>query len=140
MRECGVVVNVSGRYAKVKMERKQGCKDCNLCGFGKNKKTVNLNVINDFEAKVGDIAEVEFSSVEVSKAISIIYVVPIILAGLGIFITSLLKLPELIQLIVAFSMLSLSVLFIYLFEKSFKKREALPRIVGIIKENNVDKV
>lgn len=138
MTETGVVSSVSGRYAKVKMERKQGCKNCNLCGFGQNEKTVLLNVINGVGAKVGDVAEVEFSAVEVTKAISVIYIVPVILAGLGILITSLLNFSEIVQLVVALSMLSLSVLFIYLFEKSFKKREALPKIVRVIKEQNVD--
>ncbi len=138
MRETGVVASVSGRYAKVQMERKQGCKDCNLCGFGKNEKTVMLNVINDSNAKVGDIAEVEFSTVEVTKAISVIYIVPVILAGLGILITSLLHMSEAVQLSVAFCMLSLSVLFIYLFERSFKKRESLPRIVNVVKEKESD--
>lgn len=138
MKDVGVVVGTSGKYAKVKMERKQGCKNCNLCGFGQNDKTVVLNVINVFGAKVGDIAEVEFSQVEVAKAISMIYILPIILAGIGILITSLLDLSDMIQLVVALAMLSLSVLFIYLFERSYKKRDSLPKIVNVVKENKVD--
>ena len=138
MTERGKVVDIKGKKAIVRMERRASCKDCNMCGFGTNDKFVNLVADNDKNAQIGDMVELTFSTNMVVKAMGIIYVLPIILAGLSLVITTTLKLSEWLQLGIALGSLLTCVMFVYLAEKFFRKKKYSPVIVNVIKENAIE--
>lgn len=138
MTERGKVVDIKGKKAIVRMERRASCKDCNMCGFGANDKFVDLVAENDKNAVVGDYVELTFSTKMVARAISVIYVLPVILAGISLIITTALELGEWLQLIIAIGALLSCVLFVYLAEKFFRKKKYSPVIINVIKENAIE--
>ena len=138
MTERGKVVDIKGKKAIVRMERRASCKDCNMCGFGANDKFVDLVADNDKNAQIGDTVELTFSTNMVVKAMGVIYVLPIILAGLSLVITTTLKLSEWLQLGIALGSLLTCVMFVYLAEKFFRKKKYSPVIINVIKENAIE--
>ena len=138
MTERGKVVDIKGKKAIVRMERRASCKDCKMCGFGANDKFVDLVADNDKNAQIGDTVELTFSTNMVVKAMGVIYVLPIILAGISLVITTALQLSEWLQLGIALGSLLTCVLFVYLAEKFFRKKKYSPVIINVIKENAIE--
>lgn len=132
MTEVGTVVAIKKKYAVVKVNRHAGCENCNICGLGKKKDSIELELINEANAQVNDVVEISMSSVQVVRVMSIIYLIPIILATIGLIIAMKLNLSDIWQLVITLSALLVSVLLIYLSDKLFKKKNIMPKVVKII--------
>ncbi|WP_270646695.1 SoxR reducing system RseC family protein [Paeniclostridium hominis] len=79
MNQRGYVIEiVDSITAKIKMQKHSACASCGKCASSTDKKDIIVEVDNTLGAKVGDYVEVNMDSVNVIKAASIIYAIPLI--------------------------------------------------------------
>lgn len=79
MNQRGYVIEiVDSITAKIKMQKHSACASCGKCTSSTDKKDIIVEVDNTLGAKVGDYVEVNMDSVNVIKAASIIYIIPLI--------------------------------------------------------------
>ncbi|MBC6004403.1 MAG: SoxR reducing system RseC family protein [Paeniclostridium sordellii] len=79
MNQHGYVIEiVDSITAKIKMQKHSACASCGKCASSTDKKDIIVEVDNTLGAKVGDYVEVNMDSVNVIKAASIIYAIPLI--------------------------------------------------------------
>lgn len=89
MFEVGTVESVNDKHgtAKVVFDRKSACAKCGMCLTANgDKMKVYVDVKNSLSAKVGDKVEVAMSDRFVLKAAFVVYLIPILLIGIGLAI------------------------------------------------------
>lgn len=89
MKETAVVVKTTGRIAVLQIEKKPECDGCRVCAFKAGRSRVKVKALNTAGAKAGD--EVIVCAEKDNRALAsfIVYVVPVILAGIGVLIGAL---------------------------------------------------
>ncbi|MDR1066891.1 MAG: SoxR reducing system RseC family protein [Clostridiales bacterium] len=80
--EKGVTLKVSGGEAEVAVNRREACAKCGACSVGKGDMT--LTVVNECGAGVGDEVIIEMKSSLLTKAVIIMYAMPLALFMAGI--------------------------------------------------------
>ena len=79
MKQNGYVVEIVDNItAKIKMEKHSACAACGKCASAADKKDIVVEVDNTIGAKVGDFVELNMDSMNVLKAASIVYLIPLI--------------------------------------------------------------
>lgn len=79
MNQKGHVVEiVDEKTVKIKMQKHSACASCGKCASSTDKKDIIVEADNSIGAKVGDYVEVNMDSINVIKAASIAYVIPLI--------------------------------------------------------------
>ena len=91
MTERGVVSKVKGNKATVRFERQSACDKCHMCAVTKDGMKVEIVIENTLGANEGDCVEVEMGEKYVLTAATIVYVIPLILTGVGIGIGTLIN-------------------------------------------------
>lgn len=91
MTERGVVSKVKGNKATVRFERRSACDKCHMCAVTKDGMKVEVVIENSLGANEGDFVEVEMGEKYVLTAATIVYVIPLILTGLGIGLGTLIN-------------------------------------------------
>lgn len=100
MLESGTVTQVCGNSAKISIERKEACGNCNACGLmSGTAKNVIVEVKNTLDASVGDVVEITFSAKTSMLSTVIAYMIPFAMLLIGVFlgyiiIAGLLHTPE----------------------------------------------
>ncbi len=120
----GKVYKLSGNYAHVETPRPKACESCSnysLCSG----KDVDMKVLNNIGANIGDIVEIEVS--EDQRAIYImayLFLIPVamIFIGYGLYTVSKLLLLALIPMIVAYA------IGLHILNKKFKLKSEIIRI------------
>lgn len=90
MTESGKVVKTEGKYATVRIDKKDECGKCGMCLFAANASYTEMRARNDAGAAVGD--EVVVETAESGKTLSavLVFLVPLLLivlaAAIGLFI------------------------------------------------------
>lgn len=89
MRESGKVIKEDARKKNVtvEFERKSACEKCGMCMMSKSNMTVSLTLKNNMGAKIGDTVEVSMGDSFVLTSAAIVYIIPLILGGIGLLIT-----------------------------------------------------
>ena len=77
-----IVAIIDDKTAKIKMQKHSACASCGKCASSTDKKDIIVEADNKIGAKIGDYVEVNMDSVNVIKAASIVYIIPL-LALLG---------------------------------------------------------
>lgn len=79
MEQQGYIVGiVDNKTAHMKMQRHSACASCGKCATTSEKKDILVEVDNSVGAKVGDRVVVNMESVNVLKAASIVYLLPLV--------------------------------------------------------------
>ena len=90
MREAGKVVKTEGKYATVRIDKKEECAKCGLCLFSGNAQFTTLRAHNAVGAKSGDDVIVENSGGGKLLGALLVFLVPLLLIGaatlLGLFV------------------------------------------------------
>ena len=87
MLESGTVTQVTGKNAKVMIERREACGSCNACGMmSGTQKNVVVEVKNVLGAKPGDVVEVSFSGRTSLLSTVIAYIIPLAMLLIGVFL------------------------------------------------------
>ncbi|MBR2334386.1 MAG: SoxR reducing system RseC family protein [Clostridia bacterium] len=90
MVESGVVTATKDNLATVSFKRRGECDKCQLCKVSNDCTKVEVVLENTLGVNVGDYVSVEIGK-KTHTAAALIYLVPLILVGIGIFIGSILS-------------------------------------------------
>lgn len=82
----GIVLEVSGRMAKVKTSRHNDCENCGSCP---GNSAIVLEAGNPLEAQPGQRVLVEVKEVNMLKAAFVVYILPLIAAFTGVVLVAL---------------------------------------------------
>lgn len=90
MQEIGKVSKTEGKYAIVKVQKKDECSKCGMCLFPKNASEIEFRAKNTLSAKEGDDVLINTSN-ERGKIVGIllVFLVPLLLIGLAVLIEKL---------------------------------------------------
>lgn len=79
MNQKGYIVEiVDEKTVKLKMQQHSACASCGKCASSTDKKDIIVEADNNIGARVGDYVEVNMDSMNVIKAASIVYVIPLV--------------------------------------------------------------
>ncbi len=132
MKQYGTVVETNGNIARVECERKSACDMCENAEHCTEKCTkVYATAINEVNACIGDLVEIQTDTKKVLTNAFIVFILPIFLAVVACFaINSLFG--EVIAVVATFIVLVLSLcLFSFLLNRSEKKR-VISRILRVL--------
>lgn len=131
MTERGVVSKIKGNKATVQFERHSACDKCHMCAVTKDTMKVEVTLDNTLGANVGDFVEVEMGERYVLTAAAIVYVIPLVLIGVGIGAGTLIN--ELAQVLMALGGLIIGFAIAILLDKFVirKKKGFSPRMKSI---------
>ena len=90
MTESGKVVKTEGKYATVRIDKKDECGKCGMGLFAANASYTEMRARNDAGAAVGDEAVVETAESGKTLSVVLVFLVPLLLivlaAAIGLFI------------------------------------------------------
>lgn len=131
MTERGVVSKIKGNKATVQFERHSACDKCHMCAVTKDTMKVEVTLDNTLGANVGDFVEVEMGERYVLTAAAIVYVIPLVLIGVGIGLGTLIN--ELAQVLMGLGGLVVGFVIAILLDKLVirKKKGFAPRMKSI---------
>ncbi len=139
--EEGLVVSVEGNIANIAVNRNEGCDECHakiVCKPASGKENI-INAIDTLGVKPGMKVRFEIKGGALLGASFNLYLIPLILLMVGIFLGmslfSVYKGKELYSFI--FGIVLIIIYFLLQYGKNRKNREYynLPKIISIIKEN-----
>jgi len=138
MTERGVVSKLKGKYCTVEFDRRSACDECHMCSVTKDKKKVEIYVENTLGAKEGQFVEIEMGEKYVLTAAAIVYVIPIILIGIGLGCGTLIS--DLASLLLGLGGLVLGFVIAFILERCVirKKQGFRPTMKSICPEKPVD--
>ncbi len=146
MDEQGRVISVNGNKAKVLINRHAACGECGACQIGREKMTMETMANNEAKASPGDNVLVHMKFINVLKATSYAYGIPLIGFVIGMFIGWFLApVFHFDQVIASFSLALAFVVIAYIILYIIEKRGYLhlkyePIITEILKEENTKTV
>lgn len=89
MKERAVVVKTTGRIAVLQIEKHPECDGCKVCAFKNGRSRVKIKALNTAGAKAGEEVVVACQKDHRALASFIVYIVPVIMAGIGVLIGAL---------------------------------------------------
>ena len=135
MTEVGKVIKENKNFVTVRVNRKSSCDKCGLCAFKPGMPHVDLKLQNEQNCVVGDDVEIEISDKSVVKMAFLVYLVPLIIGGLGFLIAFLCKANEIWQFVVFIVATGLGFLPLFFIDKVFfLNKKAQPKIVKKIEK------
>lgn len=131
MTERGVVTKVKGGKATVQFDRKSACDSCHMCAVTKDGMKVQIVIENTLGALVGDFVSVRMGERFVLTAALIVYIIPLVLVGIGVGAGSLLS--ELAQALLAVGGLVAGFVIAFLLDRFVirKRKGFAPQMVEI---------
>lgn len=138
MTEKGIVAKVVGSKATVRFDRRSACDKCHMCAVTKDGMKVEVVVDNKLGASVGDVVEVEMGEKYVLTSAVIVYVIPLVLIGVGIGVGTLLN--ELAEALFALGGLVVGFVIAFLLDKFVirKKKGFSPQMKAICIEKTTE--
>ncbi len=90
MQETGKISKIEGKYAIVKVQKKDECSKCGMCLFPKNASEIEFRAKNTLSAKENDDVLINTSN-ERGKLVGmlLVFLVPLLLIGLAVLIEKL---------------------------------------------------
>ncbi len=115
----------------MQFERHSACDKCHMCAVTKDTMKVEVTLDNTLGANVGDFVEVEMGERYVLTAAAIVYVIPLVLIGVGIGLGTLIN--ELAQVLMGLGGLIVGFVIAILLDKLVirKKKGFAPRMKSI---------
>ncbi len=134
MREIGIVTEVDGKNAIVRVDKKDECSKCGMCLFPKNANHIDFPAENALCAKVNDLVEIETTKDAKLLGAILVFLVPLILIGISALITYLFSISEICTLIFSVIFIILWYTILAIIDKRLKNKTGFcPRIVSILK-------
>ncbi len=139
MAQKGTVESIKDQNVYVKVIREEACAHCKMCTTGLNEgKECVIEAVNNCEAKVGDIVEIDVQNNYFLRATAIMYGIPLIALMLGIGISlgilqsNQVKGAELISAFIGLTFTGIAYIIINKREKNNKNAQYLPSAVSKI--------
>lgn len=134
MIEKGTIVKIKGDKATVQFDRKSACDKCHMCAVTKDSMKVQVVVKNTLNLNVGDYVAVEMGRRFVLTAAFIVYIIPLVLVGIGIGIGY--AISEMWQVILALIGLVVGFVISAVLDRVLRKKKGfVPVMVDIPIEN-----
>lgn len=124
MTECGTIIAVDGKFAKVRIARNSACGSCGKCGMTENQKHADFFVENTLEAKNGDVVELNIPDANTAAMAFVGYVLPLVPALAALFVALGFKLAEWIAVLMFFGGLAIGYLVVAIIDKVRKHKWA----------------
>ncbi len=86
MKETANVIKTTGKIAVLEILKRPECDGCGICAFREGKSKVKVKALNTACAKAGDTVIVKAEKDHRAFASFIVYIVPVLLAGIGVLI------------------------------------------------------
>jgi len=135
MREQGVVVGVEGRYATVRVNKKDECSKCGMCLFPKGADSIEFKAFNKENAKIDDKVVIERQKDGKLLGAILVFLIPLILIGVCVLVGYLVLNSEISILIMSVSLILIWFIVLSLIDKRLKNAMGyMPVIVSIDKE------
>ncbi len=137
MTERGVVVKLKGKKATVQFDRRTACDSCHMCATTRDGMKVQIVIDNELNANIGDFVEVQMGEQFVLTAAVIVYIIPLILVGIGIGVGSVLS--QLAQILMSIGGLVLGFVVAFLLDRFVirKKKCFSPTMTAICTSQTV---
>ena len=136
MIETGIVEKTNGKYATVKVNKKDECSKCGLCLFPKNADSITFRSLNSVNAKAGDKVTIKTSEKAKISGVFLAFGIPLILIILAIGIGYLLQQSELIILLSCIIPVVLWFLVLAFIDNKLKKLKTFSTEIIEIKGDN----
>jgi len=136
MLEVGKVIKTDKEKntATVEFDRKSACAKCGMCMMTEDQKKVEITLKNNIGAVEEDYVEVSMGGNFVLTAALIVYVIPLILIGVALFITK--RMSEEIQLISAGGSLFVGFIISFIADRLIRNRKGYtPEIINILEKS-----
>ncbi len=88
MNRNGIVTELRGDRAAVRLLKHTACGDCGACHLGDDSKHITIECANDAGAKIGELVEIDLESPNVLGAAFIMYMIPLAALLIGVVGTS----------------------------------------------------
>lgn len=98
MAEKGIVTELKGELAVIKMKRTEACAKCRACIAGMSEKEMIMEADNQCNAQVGDWVELELVDNGFFFAVMIMYGIPLVAFLVGILLSYFVVLPKFMPL------------------------------------------
>lgn len=135
MIEKGTVISTQGQDATVRFYRKKSCEKCGMCAFTPMDTHIDMTLKNTVSAKDGDFVEVDITGGAVIKTALIVYLMPLLLALVGMFGAFLFGWEEYVAFLLFGGMLTVGYCIVYFIDKFVGKRKTLvPKIVKLLEK------
>ena len=135
MIEKGLVEKTNGKYAFVKVNKKDECSKCGMCLFPKNTDSIKFRSLNALGAKEGDEVLIKTSEKAKISGVFLAFGVPLLLIALSIIIGYFIIKSELSILLISIATVILWFLILPIIDKKFNKSKTfLTEIIEIIGE------
>lgn len=121
----GIVSDVNGDRLEVLLTRSSACGDCSSCG-GCEVKTINVDLKNDIDAKVGDFVELEYDNSIFLKSTILVYLFPLIMLIVGVAIGYIFKIGnntgmmDLYSFLIGFILMGISYVIVHRIDNKYK--------------------
>ena len=137
MNRVGKIIKSKDNFAFVKLTRTTACSGCHGCGNSEDDSDeIEIRVLNEKGADVGDIVEVNMDNQNVLLAAAIAYGIPFVALLSGLLIGNFFLESEMLSIIIGFVFLFISYLGINIKENEFyNSKKYVPEIVDIHKEH-----
>lgn len=136
MIEQGVVTSVSGKFAKVKVDKKTECDKCGMCLFPQGASSTEFNAINKLNANVGDKVTIQTTSDVKFMGTILVFLVPLLLIALSAVIGMVVLKNELSVLFLSIGLIVVWFIILSLIDKKLKKSKGFsPEIISIDKKS-----
>ena len=139
MREQGLITAVSGKYATVRIDKKDECSKCGMCLFPKGASSIELSAINGVGAKEGDVVTIDTAKDGKLLGAALVFLVPLLIIALSMVIGLVVVKNELVSLIMSVALIAIWYAVLALIDKKLKKSKGfIPVIISIEKNTSIN--
>jgi sigma-E factor negative regulatory protein RseC len=140
MNSNGIVVELMGDRAKVKLQKHAACGDCGACQHGHENMEIVVEALNQANASEGDYVVLDLETANVLGAAFIVYVIPLIAFLISMFftktimeMTGMMNKVELVSALMGFVAMGVTFLIIKKNETRFhRSKKYLSTITSIV--------
>lgn len=129
MTEQGTVVKEDGKYAVVRLDRKDECSKCGMCLFPKGANFIDVRAENGANAKVNDQVIIESKEDGKLLGIFLVFLVPLLLIGVSAVVSFLIVKSELCMLIMSIALVVLWFFVLSFIDKKIRKSNKLVSVI-----------
>ncbi|MBE5734217.1 MAG: hypothetical protein E7347_04100 [Clostridiales bacterium] len=136
MRESGIITQINGENATVKVDKRDECSKCGMCLFPKGASSIEFNAKNPLNAKVGDTVIIENQKDAKLFGAVLVFLVPLLLIALSAVITYVFIKNEIWMLILSVIFIVLWYTILAVIDKKLKNSLKYCSVIVEIKEKN----
>ena len=137
MKEVGIVSKIQKDIATVEVDKKDECSKCGMCLFPQGVNAITFNANNKVGAKLGDTVVIERYADGGFLSAVLVFLVPLILIGLSVFLGLCIIKWQLSVLILSLSLIILWYIILSKIDKILKRKWGYKTVVvEILRSNN----